>query len=143
MSSCHSVNHGSYCPPVDMSGNTHKSKFEKWFCEPCRFKSRPFPYNYFFNDIFICGHFCDKFIHKCVQHQQLSHPGGPSSRCPAWKMHTHFFSSLLTNNTYSNAAPVSLMFRVKRRACDWIILLRYTPPDGKKHTRELSEHPRK
>lgn len=59
-----------------------------------------------------------------------SHPGGPSSRCPACKMPTHFCSSLLSNRTYSNAAPGSFMFLVKRRALDWISLLRYTPPEN-------------
>lgn len=55
---------------------------------------------------------------KDTHQKLLAHPGGPSSRCPAWKRHTLLFSSLLTNKTYSNAAPVSLMLRVKRRAFD-------------------------
>lgn len=70
----------------------------------------------------------------------LSHPGGPSRRCPAWKMHTHLCSFLLAKITYSNAAPGSLMLRVKRRAFAWIILLRYTPPDGKEHKWTFSSH---
>lgn len=69
--------------------------------------------------------------------QQAPHPGGPSSRCPAWKMPTHFCSWLLSNRTYSNAAPGCLMLLVKRRALDWISLLRYTPPENT-HTSSAS-----
>ena len=60
---------------------------------------------------------------------QLTHPGGPSSRCPAWNIHTHFSCDFLMNITYSNPAPGILMFLVKRRASDWMILLSSTPPD--------------
>lgn len=51
-------------------------------------------------------------------------------------MPTHFCSWLLSNRTYSNAAPGCLMLLVKRRALDWISLLRYTPPENT-HARHL------